>query len=60
MTITELKQMIEVAEQLGHGDATINLCEGRDGQASYPMASAVFITEGDQREKNVMLVFGYK
>lgn len=44
MNITELKKMIEVAEQLGHGDVELVVVDSRDGEESLPKARAEFIT----------------
>lgn len=58
MKLSELKAMIETAEQLGCGNAELVLIDGRDGVASYPKARAEFIRGGDQREPFIFLGFG--
>lgn len=59
MTISELKQIIETAEQLGYGDTRVHLDDSRDGVESYPLASVKLVKAGDQREPYAMLVVGY-
>jgi len=47
MKISELRKIIETAEQLGQCDVELVLVDSRDGEESLPKATAHFITSED-------------
>ncbi|MEE9223067.1 MAG: hypothetical protein V3V40_06380 [Nitrosomonadaceae bacterium] len=57
MKISELKKMIEVAEQLGEADdITVRINDCRDGEESYPEADCIF-AETKEGEKILTMVY---
>lgn len=56
MKITELKKMIEIAEQLGEKDIEVCINDCRDGEESYPAARCIF-TETAAGKKILTMVY---
>ena len=56
MNILELHTKLEIAIQLGHGQANIYISDGRDGVASFRPIRAEFDDHGTQREPGKILV----
>lgn len=58
MNILELRDMLNVAIDLGHGEAELVVNQSRDGNEAYVQADARFLIKGDAQNKNEMLVVG--
>ncbi len=55
MKASELKILIEAAEQLGHTDIQVVIDDSRDGNTSYTNATAELVQTGTQHEPVVLL-----
>lgn len=59
MKTSELKILIEAAEQLGHTDIQVFIDDSRDGNTSYTNATAELVRTGDQHDPQVILAIRY-
>lgn len=57
MKTTELKVIIDTAEQLGHTDIEMYYEDGRDGESSLTRIKAEVQNSGDQHSPQVIMVF---
>ena len=55
MKTSELKILIEAAEQLGHTDIQVVIDDSRDGNTSYTNATAELVQTGTQQDPVVLL-----
>ena len=60
MKISELKRMIETAEQLDVRDVDLVINDSRDGETHFAVAEAKFVKAGSIQDPSFVLAVTYK